>query len=53
LFTAAMQAPKIKEKFAALGFYPGGECGADVAALLRRVNEDYGRVIRDANIKLE
>jgi putative tricarboxylic transport membrane protein len=53
LFTAAMQAPKIKEKFAALGFYPGGECGADFAALLRRDNEDYGRVIRDANIKLE
>jgi hypothetical protein len=28
-------------------------CGADFAATIRRQYEDYGRIIREANIKLE
>jgi len=52
-FTAAMRSPKIEARFAALGFFPGGECGADFAAVLRRDYADFGRVIRDADIKLE
>jgi tripartite-type tricarboxylate transporter receptor subunit TctC len=52
-FAAAVQAPEIKAKLVALGFYPVGLCGADFAAYLRRQYDDYGRVIRDADIKSE
>jgi len=52
-FTAAMRAPEIKAKLVAQGFTPVGMCGADFGALLRRQYEDYGRVIRESNIKPE
>ena len=52
-FASAVQAPEIKAKLIALGFYPVGVCGADFAAYLRRQYEEYGRVIREANIKGE
>ena len=52
-FTAAMQVPEAKEKLAAQGLYPVAACGADFAAHLRRQFDDYGRVIREANIKGE
>jgi len=53
LFTAAMQKPEIQTKFASLGFFPGGQCGADYAAILRKDYADYGQIIHDANIKME
>jgi tripartite-type tricarboxylate transporter receptor subunit TctC len=53
LFAAALHAPEIKAKLVALGFYPVGVCGADFAAYLRRQYDDYGRLIREANIKAE
>ena len=52
-FTAAMQAPEVKSKLVAQGFAPVGMCGPDFAALLRRQFDEYGRVIREANIKAE
>jgi tripartite-type tricarboxylate transporter receptor subunit TctC len=52
-FTAAMQVPEAKEKLAAQGLYPVGACGADFAGHLRRQFDEYGRVIREANIKGE
>jgi tripartite-type tricarboxylate transporter receptor subunit TctC len=52
-FASAVQAPEIKAKLVALGFYPVGVCGADFAAYLRRQYEEYARVIREANIKGE
>jgi len=52
-FTAAMQVPEVKAKLVAQGFTPVGMCGAEFSALLRRQYEDYGRVIREANIKAE
>jgi tripartite-type tricarboxylate transporter receptor subunit TctC len=52
-FTAALQAPEIKTKLAAVGFYPAGVCGADFAAYLAKQSDEYGRVIREANIKAE
>ena len=51
--TAAVQAPEVKAKLAALGLYPAGMCGADFATLLRKQYDDFGRVIREANIKAE
>jgi tripartite-type tricarboxylate transporter receptor subunit TctC len=51
--TRAMQAPEIKSKLAVLGIYTVGSCGEDFRTFLRKRYEDYGRVIRDANIKVE
>jgi tripartite-type tricarboxylate transporter receptor subunit TctC len=52
-FTAAMQSSQIEKKFAALGFFAGGECGVSFGAILRKQYEDYGRIVRDANLKRE
>jgi tripartite-type tricarboxylate transporter receptor subunit TctC len=52
-FTAALQAPETKRKLVAQGLFPVGICGADFAALLRKQYDDFGRVIREANIKAE
>jgi tripartite-type tricarboxylate transporter receptor subunit TctC len=52
-FTAALQVPEIKAKLVAQGLYPAGTCGADFAALLRKQYDEFGRVIREANIKAE
>jgi tripartite-type tricarboxylate transporter receptor subunit TctC len=50
-FTAAMQSSQIEKKFAALGFFAGGECGANFGAILRSQYEDYGRIIREISFK--
>lgn len=50
-FTTALQAPKLKAKFATLGFFSGGQCGADFAALLHKDYEKYGRVVREAHLQ--
>jgi len=52
-FTAAMKAPEVEPKVVALGLYPVELCGADFSAHIKKQFEDYGRVIRDANIKGE
>jgi tripartite-type tricarboxylate transporter receptor subunit TctC len=52
-FVTAMQVPEVREKLVVQGLYPVGACGADFAADLRRQSVDYGRVIREANIKAE
>jgi tripartite-type tricarboxylate transporter receptor subunit TctC len=52
-FTAAMQKPEVKAKLKELGFFPAGICGQDFAALLRKQYEDYGRVIRSANMRTD
>jgi tripartite-type tricarboxylate transporter receptor subunit TctC len=52
-FTAALQGPDIKEKLAIQGLYPVGICGADFGALMRKQYDEFGRVIREANIKAE
>jgi tripartite-type tricarboxylate transporter receptor subunit TctC len=44
---------EIKAKYANYGFLPGGECGADYAAILRKDYANYGQIIKDANIKME
>jgi tripartite-type tricarboxylate transporter receptor subunit TctC len=53
LFTAALQVPEIQAKLATQGLYPVAACGLDYAALLRKQYDDYGRLIREANIKAE
>ena len=50
---AALDAPAVKPKLRALSLYTLGKCGAAFAAELRRRFDDYGRVIRDSDIKNE
>jgi len=45
--------PEVKAKLAAQGLYPVGTCGVDFSAFIRKQYEDYGRFIREANIKAE
>ena len=52
-FTAALHAPDVKSKLVAQGLYPVGTCGAEFGAYLRKQYDEYGRIIRDANIKGE
>jgi tripartite-type tricarboxylate transporter receptor subunit TctC len=52
-FTAAMRSSQIEKKFAALGFFAGGECGFNFGAILRKQYDDYGRIIRDVSLKRE
>jgi tripartite-type tricarboxylate transporter receptor subunit TctC len=49
----AMQAPDLKERYLALGLEPASNTPDEMAAFLRREQERYGSVIRNANIKLE
>jgi tripartite-type tricarboxylate transporter receptor subunit TctC len=53
-FKAATEAPELQAKLVARGFFPVvGWCGADFSALIREQNDEFGRVIRDANIRAE
>ena len=42
-----------KVKLAAQELYPAGLCGAEFGAFVRKQHDDYGRAIRDANIKVQ
>jgi hypothetical protein len=48
-----MQAPEVKSKLAVQGLFPVGLCGVDFAVLLHKQYEEFGRVIRETNIKVE
>jgi tripartite-type tricarboxylate transporter receptor subunit TctC len=52
-FSTAVQSPEIQPKLAVLGHDPVGMCGVDFGALIRKQYDDYGRIIREANIKAE
>jgi tripartite-type tricarboxylate transporter receptor subunit TctC len=52
-FATALRAPDVREKLAAQRQHPVGMCGADFGAFLRKEYDEYGRVIREANIKAE
>ena len=53
MFASAVRVPEIRTKLLALGFYPDIICGSEFAAFMRRQYEEYGRIIRDANIRAE
>ena len=52
-FTAATNVPDVKAKLVVQGVYPVGTCGADFGDYLRKQYDEYGRVIRAANIKAQ
>jgi tripartite-type tricarboxylate transporter receptor subunit TctC len=52
-FNAALQTLEIKQKLVAQGLFPVGVCGTGFGSYLRRKYDEYGRAIREANIKAE
>jgi tripartite-type tricarboxylate transporter receptor subunit TctC len=52
-FSAAMKAPEVKAKLALQQINPLVTCGADFAAFLRKRSDEFGRAIREANLKEE
>jgi tripartite-type tricarboxylate transporter receptor subunit TctC len=52
-FRAAINAPEVTPKLLKLGLYPVGICLDDFAAHVRSRYDEYGRIIREANIKGE
>jgi tripartite-type tricarboxylate transporter receptor subunit TctC len=52
-FTAAMQVPEVKAKLVAQSLNPVGRCGADFGALLSKQYNEFGTIIREANIQAE
>jgi hypothetical protein len=52
-FMAALEAPEIGSKLAGLDHQPIGICGAEFRAFIHKQYGDYGRVIRESNIKAE
>ena len=48
-----MQIPEVRARLAVQGFEPAPVCGADYGALLRKQYDDYGHIIREANIRAE
>jgi tripartite-type tricarboxylate transporter receptor subunit TctC len=51
--TDALQAPEVRRGLSPLGLLPSNRCGADFADFLRKQYDDFGRIIREANIKEE
>ncbi len=52
-FSEAMRSPDIIAKFDTQGLYPAVTCGEEFGAIMRRQYDEYGRVIRESNIKPE
>ena len=50
---AAMQAPGLQARLAALELYPAVLCEADFAAYLRRQRDEYQRIVRESRMKVE
>jgi tripartite-type tricarboxylate transporter receptor subunit TctC len=52
-FGAALRMPAVTAKLVTLGLYPAVICGMDFGAFIRKQYDEYGRVVREANIKAE
>lgn len=52
-FATPLQSPEVRAKLAVQGLKPAAICGAEFGVLLRKQYDDYGRIIREANIKAE
>jgi tripartite-type tricarboxylate transporter receptor subunit TctC len=52
-FPAALQVPEIQAKLKGLGLYPAPVCGDAFDAHIKRQHQEYGTIIREANIKGE
>ena len=53
MFKAALANADVQAKLTAQGYNTIGVCGADFAAHIKRQHDDYTRVTKDANIKVD
>ncbi|HEY7296770.1 MAG TPA: tripartite tricarboxylate transporter substrate binding protein [Xanthobacteraceae bacterium] len=51
--SSAIRAPQVRAKLAAQEITPVAACGADFATYLRKQSDDYGRAIRESNMRAE
>ena len=52
-FNAAVRSPAVSEKLLSQGLFPVGGSGGEFGALMRRYYDDYGRIVREANMKID
>jgi tripartite-type tricarboxylate transporter receptor subunit TctC len=52
-FATAMQVTELRTRLAGQALHPAGICGAEFAALIRSQHDDYGRIIREAKMKMQ
>jgi tripartite-type tricarboxylate transporter receptor subunit TctC len=52
-FTAALKATEVNAKLETQGLFPVGTCGAEFRAFIHKQHADFGRDIREANIKAQ
>jgi tripartite-type tricarboxylate transporter receptor subunit TctC len=52
-FTTALDAGDVKAKLAIQGLYPSHMCGDEFSVFLRNRYNEFGRVIRESNVKAE
>ncbi len=48
-----LEIPEIKERFLALGLDPAGNTPEEFAGFLRKQNDRYGAIVKQANVKLD
>jgi tripartite-type tricarboxylate transporter receptor subunit TctC len=51
LFGAAIRAPDVQPKLALQGLFPVGRCGASFGDYMRRMVEEYARVVKETGMK--
>jgi tripartite-type tricarboxylate transporter receptor subunit TctC len=50
MFSSALQAPDMKPKLAKEGLFPVGICGAEFGAFMKKMSDDYERIIAESHI---
>jgi tripartite-type tricarboxylate transporter receptor subunit TctC len=52
-FGAALKAPDVQPRLAQQGLFPVGTCGAPFGDFMKRLTDDYARIIRESGMKVE
>jgi tripartite-type tricarboxylate transporter receptor subunit TctC len=52
-FSAAVKSPDVTPKLAKQGLFPAVKCGAEFSKFLENLSNDYGRVVKEAGIKVK
>jgi tripartite-type tricarboxylate transporter receptor subunit TctC len=52
-FGSALKVAELQPKLAQQGLFPVGLCGAPFGDFMRRTADEYARIIREANIKVQ
>jgi len=50
-FSAALKAPEVQPRLAQQGLFPVGMCGAPFGAFMRKLTDEYAKLIRESGIK--